>query len=157
GDPGDRQLVQGRLHLQLLVVACGGAIATAGVHHRHEDSVVFHSSVAAPRIAEQLGAAHLKPGEEVGMVGDPHPIDLGVTDPEGGHRPNHSTASRILVSRSRAFVQASPFPKTALPATSRSAPARTSSEAFSGPTPPSTSMRMDSPRLESVSCRARTL
>src|SRR5439155_1465029 len=68
-----------------------------------------------------------------------------------------SVAARAASNNLFAFSRMSPLPNTALPATSSSAPARTMSPSVSSATPPSISIRKDSPSDSRTSARVLTL
>src|SRR5262249_55704484 len=106
-------------------------------------------------VAEQVGAAHLEPGEVVAVPDDTHLVGLGVAHADRAHRaaPGHRAASSIA----RAAAAASPWPNTALPATMISAPAATTCATLAASTPPSTSMRAPRPRACTWARRRRIL
>src|SRR5205814_8274564 len=106
-------------------------------------------------LAQEVGAAHFEPREVFRVVRDAHLVGLRVAHADGGAA--RARAHRAASSSVRTAAAGSPWPKTAEPATSTSAPAGTRERLLLASTPPSTSICALSPRSPICRCSRRTL
>src|SRR5262245_29729723 len=144
-----------RVDLQHVVVAGRAQEAQLGLDHGQAQALLLEVAIGHALAAQEVGAAHLEPGQEVAVPGHAHLVGLGVAHAHGAH--GAALAHRQASIRPRAAAAASGWAKTALPATTMSAPASTTAATLEASTPPSTSMCAVSPRSRSWPRRRRIL
>src|SRR5262245_42405049 len=154
--PHWREFLRPGADVDVIIVSRAKPVLAVGFDDRQLDAVSFHLAIGPPGLAQPIGAANLEPDQVIRVVDDPHFVCFSVphSNAGGGLAGAHPLAAAAALSLiARAAFSASVLPKMALPATSHSAPARTTLSTVVRSMPPSTSMGA---RLPARSSRART-